>query len=287
MFSDSIAQSKIEPNIKAQTLTMITEYHMSSDQNSFENQILSTYIGHRAKIGVIIPSTNTAVEYDLQKVLPRGVTWHPSRFWVESPDLSSDNSFLHFLDLIRKDIPISIRNVLDCKPDHIMMGMSAETFWGGVEGNKDFIEKVREQIGDLGLTTGANAMNDALRLMNAKKIAVLTPYQPIGDQNVQLYFSECGYEVKKVIGLKCPTATSIAEVPIPDVVEAVKELHKEDVDAIIQVGTNLSTMDIFPTLERYLNTPCIPINVTTMWHALRANGIKDQFDGLGQLFEKY
>ena len=260
---------------------------MSINSSFLPVDSLSNYIGYRAKIGVILPSTNTAVEYDLQKIQPRGVTWHPSRFWVESPDLSSDDSFLHFLELIRKDIPISIRNVLDCKPDHIMMGMSAETFWGGIGGNKEFVEGVREQIGDLGLTTGANAMNDALSLMKAKKIAVLTPYQPIGDKNVHLYFTECGYDVKKVIGLKCPTATSIAEVPRSEVLEAVKELNKEDVDAIIQVGTNLSTIDLFPTLERYLNKPCIPINVTTMWHALRASGIKDQFDGFGQLFERY
>lgn len=260
---------------------------MSMDSLSSIPLFLSTYIGHRAKIGVIVPSTNTAVEYDLQKVCPRGVTWHPSRFWVESPNLSSDDNFLHFLDLIRKDIPISIRNVLDCKPDHIMMGMSAETFWGGIEGNQSFIEQVREQIGDLGLTTGANAMNDALECFQAKKIAVLTPYQPIGDENVDLYFTECGYEVKKIIGLRCPSATAIAEVPLSDVVEAVKELHQADVDAIIQVGTNLSTLDLFPSLERYLNTPCIPINACSMWHALRANGIRDQFDGLGQLLERY
>ena len=249
--------------------------------------LLPTYIGHRAKIGVILPSTNTAVEYDLQKVIPRGVTWHPSRFWVELPNLSSDDHFLSFLDLIRNEIPLSIRNVLDCKPTHIMMGMSAETFWGGIEGNQDFVEGVRTQIGDLGLTTGANAMNDALHLLKAKKIAVLTPYQPIGDQNVDLYFSQCGYEVKKVIGLKCPSATSIAEVPMSEVIEAVKELNQYDVDAIIQVGTNLSTLDIFPTLERYLNTPCIPINAASMWHALRSNGVQDQFDGLGCLLERY
>ena len=173
--------------------------------------MIQHYISHRAKIGVIIPSTNTAVEYDLQKILPRGTTWHPSRFWVESPDLSSDDNFLHFLDLIRKDIPISIRNVLDCKPDHIMMGMSAETFWGGVAGNEEFINNVRTQIGELGLTTGANAMDEALKLFNVKRIAVLTPYQPIGDVNVRKYFTEAGFDVKNVIGLKCPSATSIAE----------------------------------------------------------------------------
>ena len=43
---------------------------------------------------MIIPSTNTAVEYDLQRLVAaglRGVTWHPGRFFVEHTDLSDDD----------------------------------------------------------------------------------------------------------------------------------------------------------------------------------------------------
>ena len=245
------------------------------------------YIGHRAKIGVLVPSTNTAVEYDMQKVNIPGVTWHPSRFWVESPNLDSDEAFLYFLDLIRNVLALSIRDVLTSNPSHIMMGMSAETFWGGVEGNQQFLERVIEQIGDLGLTTGANACSDALEAFGAKSIAVLTPYQEVGDKQVHAYFSEIGYDVKRIIGLRCESATSIADTPEADVLAAVRELDGPDVDAIIQVGTNLSTVDLFPVLEKWLRKPCLPINVVTIWHALRANGVKDKIDGMGWLMENF
>ena len=216
------------------------------------------YIGHRAKIGVILPSTNTAVEYDLQKLNIPGVTWHPSRFWVESPVLNCDDAFLFFLELIRKEVPLSIRNVLTSNPSHIMMGMSAETFWGGVEGNQEFLSRVNGQIGDLGLTTGANSCADALNAFGARNIAVLTPYQRIGDAQVERYFTEIGYTVKNVIGLCCETATSIAETPESDVLAAIRELDSSDVDAIVQVGTNLSTVDLFPVVEKWLKNPVYP-----------------------------
>ena len=245
------------------------------------------YIGHRAKIGVIIPSTNTAVEYDMQKVNVPGVTWHPSRFWVESPELNNDEAFLYFLGLIRKEIPVSIRDVLTSNPSHIMMGMSAETFWGGVEGNKQFIERVLNQIGELGLTTGANACSEALEVFGAKRIAVLTPYQEVGDKQVHSYFSQLGYDVKRVIGLRCDSATSIAETPDGQVMAAVRKLDGDDVDAIVQVGTNLSTLDLFPVLEKWLQKPCLPINIVTIWHALRATGVKDKLDGMGWLLEHF
>ena len=252
---------------------------------------MRNYIGHRAKIGVILPSTNTAVEYDLQKLNLRGVTWHPSRFWVEAPVLSSDERFLHFLELIRDEIPLSVRNVLTAKPTHMMIGMSAETFWGGIEGNEAFVDQIKTQINahgaGIGLSTGANACDDALKIFGAKRISVLTPYQEVGDVQVRRYFTEIGYDVQEVIGLKCPTATAIAEVSEDEVIHAVRALNADSVDAIVQVGTNLSTIDLFPTLEKWLGKPCIPINAATAWHALRSCGVSDRIDGLGALLEQH
>ena len=253
-------------------------------------------LAQRARIGVIIPSTNTGVEYDLQKIRLDGVTWHPSRFWIElkdwaeESDASGDDAntvFERFLDLIRDEIPLSIRNVLSANMTHIMLGMSAETFWGGLEGNIEFENQIQSLVGDLGLTTGAGAMRDALNAFEAKKISVITPYPPVGDDNVRRFFNDIGFEVHKVKGMNRPSATAIAETTIPDVLDAVREVDGDNVDAIIQCGTNLSCVDIFPTLEHSLQKPVIPINIACVWHALRASGITDKVTGMGRLLEEY
>ena len=81
---------------------------------------------------------------------------------------------------------------------------------------------------------------------------------------------------------------SPAHTPPREVIDAVlKQLDADNVDAIVQTGTNLSTIDIFPTLERQLGKPVIPINVATIWHALRAQGINDRFFGRGWLLERF
>jgi maleate isomerase len=253
-------------------------------------------IARRAQIGVVIPSTNTGVEYDLQKFNLDGVTWHPSRFWielknwadeVESTGEEADTVFERFLEIMRGEIPVSLRNVISAKVNHIMLGMSAETFWGGLEGSVAFEKGIREHIGDLGLTTGAEATRKALDCFGARSISVITPYPPVGDSNVRQYFEEIGYEVKHVCGLNRPSATAIAETSIEEVLQAVKQVDGDDVDAIIQCGTNLSTVDLFPTLEHVLEKPLIPINVATVWHALRACGIEDKVTGRGRLMEEF
>lgn len=246
------------------------------------------WIGTRARVGVVIPSTNIAVEYDLSRLSIPGVTWHIGRFFTPKVDLSSDDAFLTFLGGIRQTIPQAVDALMSAKVTHVMMGMSAETFWGGVEGNEEFLARVQEQIGNIGLTTGANASVDALNKFGAKRIAVLSPYQPIGDEQVRDFFEGSGFTVVRQFGLKSQSATSIAETPRADFIRvAVEQLNGDDVDAIVQVGTNLSTSDFFPTLEHLLGKPCISINVATAWSALRASGINDKVLGRGRLLEEF
>ena len=247
------------------------------------------WIGSRGRIAVIIPSTNIGVEYDCQRLLPPGVTWHFCRFYVGQPDLSSDNMFLAFIEAIRDTIPHAMRDAMTCEPSQIMMGMSAETFWGGLEGNAVFTDRLREVVGDeIGIATGANALDASLKAFGAKKVAALTPYQPVGDEQVHRFLEETGYEVSKVVGLKCDTATSIAHTPPSEVIDVVlNELNDDSVDAIVQAGTNLSAVDLFPTLEKQIQKPVIPINVATIWHTLRSIGVNDKFLGRGWLLEKF
>lgn len=253
-------------------------------------------VARRARIGVIIPSTNTGVEYDLQKFCLDGVTWHPSRFWIELSDWASESAntgddssavFERFLDIMRGEIPQSLRYVISAKINHIMLGMSAETFWGGIEGSQRFEQGIREHIGDIGLTTGAQATKDAIECFGAKTLSVITPYPEVGDENVRRYYEELGYTVKHVVGLNRPSATAIAETSIKEVIDAVRAVDGDDVDMIIQAGTNLSTVDLFPVLEHILEKPLVPINVATVWHALRACGINDRITGKGRLLEEF
>jgi maleate isomerase len=259
------------------------------DQSVRPAKVQEPWIGSRGRIGVIIPSTNIGVEYDCQRIIPPGVTWHFARFFVEQPDLSSDNMFLAFIEAIRKTIPDAIRDIMTCEPSYIMMGMSAETFWGGLAGNVEFEAKLREDIGpEMGLTSGAAALKAALDAFGAKTVAALTPYQPVGDEQVRRFLEESGYTVTKVVGLKCDTATSIAHTPPREVIDVVlNELDGDNVDAIVQAGTNLSTQDIFPALEKKLGKPVIPINIATIWHAFRAHGIGDRISGRGWLLERF
>lgn len=243
-------------------------------------------VGWRAKFGVIVPSTNTVVEHDFNRMGPPGVTFHAGRMYIERPALDSDAAFEAILGEIRASITTAIRDVMTCEPDYLVMGMSAETFWGGVEGNAAFIERVRAQSG-LAVSTGASACRAALETLGVRRIAAFSPYQPIADKQVARFFKEAGFDVVRVTGLRCKTATAIAEVGEDTLQKVLRDLDGPDVDAIVQAGTNLSMVRLADEAERWLGKPVIAINAATLWHALRANGIRDRFAGFGSLLREH
>ena len=75
----------------------------------------------------------------------------------------------------------------------------------------------------------------------------------------------------------------IAHISEDEMRNAILQLDGPDVDAIIQVGTNLAMANLATIAERWLKKPVIAINTATYWHALRANGINDKIEGFGTL----
>ena len=68
----------------------------------------------------------------------RVTSWRSGRIYIPNPDLADDASFVAFLESLRTEIGRAVRDVSTAKPDYIVMGMSAETFWGGTNGAAEF-----------------------------------------------------------------------------------------------------------------------------------------------------
>jgi maleate isomerase len=134
---------------------------------------------------------------------------------------------------------------------------------------------------------GSTATVAALKAFGAKRIAVLTPHQPRGDEMVRLYLAEAGFEVVRLHSLKCATPRLIAQVGADDMRAALKALDGADVDALVQVGTALPTVAVAAEAERWLGKPVLAINTVSYWDALRRCGITDRVYGCGRILEEF
>lgn len=244
-------------------------------------------LGWRHKFGVLGPSTNTVVQPDLEAMRPAGVTNHYSRIFTPNANAISNESFMAGAKLIGANTIDAVRSVMTCAPDSLVMGMSAVTFFGGMRGADVFQRSIEDEAG-VRVSVGSHATAAALRAYGGvRRIAFMSPYFPAANDEVRGYFSEAGFECVRDMCLRSPSWTGIAAVPAGTVRETFRALDGDDVDAIVQVGTNLSAVAVAAAAELWLGKPVIAINVATYWHALRQAGIVDRVAGRGRLLEEF
>jgi maleate isomerase len=241
----------------------------------------------RKTFGVLGPSTNTIVQPDFDDLRVPGVTNHYSRIIVEDATALSDESFMAGTLEISANTQEAVRGVMTCQPDHLVMGMSAVTFYGGAEGGAKWKKNVEDAAG-VNLTMGSESLVAAIQAYgNIKKVAFVSPYYPVANKQVSRYLSDHGIETVRDHCLRCPSWTAISQVSERTLANSLKQLDGDDVDALLQVGTNLSMIRLAAAAERWLDKPVIAINTATYWHALRQNGMQDKVYGFGRLLEQF
>ncbi len=201
--------------------------------------------------------------------------------------VASDDDFNKLMDDIRAELMQAVDRVITCDPGYVVMGMSAETFWDGLEASKELHKKLEARAGR-GVSMGSEASQAALRAYgDIKRISVITPYMPVGDKNVKKFFEDCGFEVVAIKGLKCKSPQLIAHTSEQELRDAIIEVDDPSVEAIIQAGTNLAMARVAGIAEFWLDKPVIAINTATYWYSLRQNGFDDKIQGFGSLLTEH
>lgn len=243
----------------------------------------------RRKYGVVTPSTNTVVQPEYDDMRPAGVTNHIARMHIPDQPVRTDADFDELIRRIDLALEEAVDRVLTCRPDHLVLGISAESIWGGgLEPSRRIAERVRARAGDLPLTQAADALPAAMKAMEIRRrIGLLTPYFPVADKHLREFFGEFGIEVVRAVHLACPGPVEIAFTTVAELTSALRELDGEDVEGIVQFGANLPMMQVAAEAERWIGKPVLAVNTVTYWHALRTGGIADRLHGFGRLLAEH
>ena len=237
------------------------------------------------KFGVVTPSTNTVVQPEYDDLRPPGVTNHIARMHIADDPVGSDADFDRLIAAIDQALEEAVDRVMTCRPDHLILGISAESIWGGgLAPARAIAQRVRSRAGDIGLTQAADALPAALKALGIKeRIAIVTPYFPVAEKHLQEFVGAIGYRLVGTRHLSCKSPTLIAHVTEDELRHALHAVDGPDVEAIVQFGANLPMAELAAEAERWLGKPVIAVNVATYWHALRTQGITDRREGFGRL----
>ncbi|MEM7461732.1 MAG: hypothetical protein AAF362_03545 [Pseudomonadota bacterium] len=219
--------------------------------------------GPRGVIAAIIPRQNSNIQPEYQSMCPDGVSNQIYRFDVSNQDEVPEA-------LIRE-----VSYTLGCWPDMVICANAVEMRDWSVDKHARYREQVSEQIPGTPFVTATDACETALRMVGAKRLAVLSPMTSTLAKSATDYYEELGFEVPYSTWLKADESIDIINISQEAVDDAFNRLDHEDVDTFLHIGGALGILDKIDGLEKRLGRPVISIVPTTYWYALRKHGITD------------
>jgi maleate isomerase len=235
--------------------------------------------GYRARIGIIIPSVNTVVEGWMPKAVPDGVTLHIGRI-----PIANDTSVEALTAMAEHEVATA-RMIATCEPDLIMYACTASTVVRGREYDLKLMDELGEASGVPCCTT-TEAIVRALTAMEARRIAVVSPYPREIDELERKFLTECGFDVEVVCSFGIADNRELADPSPGEIYRLGREAGTADVDAVLISCLALRSHYIAGQLENDLGIPVITSTTATLWAGLRLAGINDTIPGYGRLLEQ-
>lgn len=248
------------------------------------------FYAQRRMFGIVTPSANSCVQPETDAMRPMGVTNQVSRMYTADLKVTSDADFSRAMDLLFESVGPAVDRILPCQPDHLILGISALTVWGGtLAAARKLKQDMAERAGGkLDVTLPSEAILAALKAHGVKKrIAIVEPYYPVIQSRMESFFAEAGYEVVKINHLKGPQFSQYTRVSSQYLIDAIRSIDVEGAEALVQFGANLPLAGIADEAERWLGKPVIAVNIATYWHALRTCGIDDRMTGFTRLMSEF
>ncbi|MFR9723953.1 decarboxylase [Streptomyces sp. MS19] len=216
-------------------------------------------------VGVVAPF-DFALDRELWRWVPDDVSLHLTRTPFVPVEVSLD---LARLVSEHETLRAAVGALCAVSPEVVAYACTSGSFVGGVAGERAMTAAMAA-AGIMPAVTTSGALLDALRELDARRIAVVTPYTRSVTDALEAYLAEGAIEVtgRSYLGL----TREIWRVGYRDVVDMARQAVTGAPDALFISCTNLPTYDVIPQLEAELRMPVISANQVTVWAALRSLG---------------
>jgi maleate isomerase len=226
--------------------------------------------GHRLRIGLLVPSSNTTMETEFWRAVPAGVSVHSSRMKIVDTTIDG-------LEGMDRDLETALDLALTAGVGVICYGCTTGSLRGGNDHERALVERIEKLSGVPAVTT-ASAVVEQLRRSDIRSVAVATPYVEELNELERCFLENNGFRVVCIRGLGIRPNLEIGRRDPQIAYRLAKEviLEAPEADALFISCTNFPTLGILKRLRQELGRPVISSNQASLAAILEKTGIPDK-----------
>ena len=255
---------------------------MSDDWQLIEQlpYTLNAGIGHAAKIGMLVLSSDYTIDYEFSQVFSDdAIATYQTRI-ENSPEITPQT-----LAAMENKIPAALKTILPGEAlDVVAYGCTSATT---VLGEQTIFDRIAEVQPTALATTPITAAFAAFNALNAKRIAVLTPYRRDVNTVLRQYIIDAGFEVPVFGSFNQELDPLVARIDNNSLESAIDSLlEKASVDLVFVSCTSIRFLDQVRAIEARIGLPVTTSNHAMAWHCLRLAGGQQQLPQFGSLYQQ-
>ncbi|WP_135507465.1 maleate cis-trans isomerase family protein [Roseovarius aestuariivivens] len=239
--------------------------------------VLDAGAGGGLRLGLVVLSTDETLEFEARQVLSgRAVNLLHNRIYS---DHAVTPEGLRAMERRLRDavtlLPQELAAVgYGCTSASVFIGPDTVT------------ARVREVHADVPVVNPISAVVAGLRVLAAKKIALITPYTAQVAAPMRAFLEARGIMVVREVSFGEEDDRRVARISEGSTFDTIRAaVAAGEVDAVFASCTNLRTFGIIEAAERAIGVPVISSNQALIWDLLRQAKVDARGWGPGRLFE--
>ncbi len=236
----------------------------------------------RARIGVLVPFTNTNLESDMIMMRCPDTTVHFQRMGGYDREEIPGSS--QMAGLGASDISHDLEMICGVRPDVVLYGCTSATLTHGPSFDADLAAKIKTVSG-AACFTAAGALVSAITSLEATKVGFSSPY--LGEINTQAmtFLAQNGIETVKCADIGRELGNyGQGELTPTEVFDLACQADHRDAEAIVLSCTDMRSVEAVTAIEDALGKPVVTSNQAMMFALMRALNLARHDSVPGRLF---
>ena len=220
----------------------------------------------RGFIGILTPQANTAVEPECGILLPRGVGLLAGR--LVSPRATIEERLVDYLD----NLDAATAQFGSAPLRALGFACTGSSYLAGRAREEEMFRRLSQRRGYTA-TTSALAVVDALHALDAREIALVSPYSESLTAQSVAYWQSHGFRIAAVSRVTASgdnQAHPIYGIGSDAAMQAVASLRGQAGDAVVLLGTGMPSLRAILASPRLDGAPVFSCTLALAWRCTRA-----------------